>query len=372
MNKIILNEVADFGQSIWLDNITRSMIEEGRLENLVDLGLRGMTSNPTIFDKAVAASDVYNKQISDLSSNNMRTFNIYDEITVKDVQDAADIFRSVYEKTRGLDGYVSLEINPKLAYNVKQTIEEGKRLHAKVARPNVMFKVPSTEEGFKAIEELTALGINVNITLIFSLNQYQSTASSYMKGIKRLIDSGKSPEDVHSVASVFVSRVDTAVDKKLEEKEAVRSLRGKAAVANAKTIYKEFIDTVSSDQFKQLQDKGANIQRLLWGSTSTKNPAYSDIKYVTELMGKNTVNTVPDRTLEAFLDHGKAEEALTENTEDAPDIIKSLKQLDIDIDQVCRKLLKDGVLAFEESFESLLKTIEKRSKQLCKDRTKSL
>ncbi len=375
MTKTVLHELCETGQSIWLDNINRSMIESGRLKELINLGLRGMTSNPTIFDKAISTSTDYDEEILQLSNSDKTTFQIYDDLTIKDIQDAADLFLPTYEETHGLDGYVSLEINPHLAFNTNETIEEGKRLHQKVNRPNVMFKVPSTEEGFGAVEELISSGINVNITLIFSLEQYIKTAQAYMRGIKLLLENNGDPRSVHSVASVFVSRVDTYVDKLLEEKESqeneesikskLNSMRGKAAVANSRLIYKKYTDILSCEEFKTLWEKGANIQRVLWGSTSAKNPAYSDIKYVTELIGKNTVNTVPDSTLDAFLDHGEIREVLGADVYDAQEVIGNLNKFGIDINTVCAKLLNDGVTSFEESFDSLLNSIEAKSKNLC-------
>ncbi|UCG90902.1 MAG: transaldolase [candidate division WOR-3 bacterium] len=369
-----MQELADFGQSIWLDYISRSLIETGRLKKMIAQGLRGMTSNPTIFDNAVSASADYDKQIAALKMLNKSTFEIYDELTVKDIQAAADLFRPVYEKTNNIDGHISLEVNPKLAYNIKETIEEAKRLYTKVNRPNVMFKVPSTDEGFAAIEELLAEGININITLIFSVQQYTNTAEAYIKGIERLLQKGGDVSTVCSVSSVFVSRIDTLTDKLIDEKSTressievrtkLEALKGTAAVANSAMIYKKYQDIFSSNRFKPLQEKGANVQRLLWGSTSTKNPAYSDIKYVTELIGKHTINTIPEHTLDAFLDHGVVKETLTGDTTEAQKIIDDLRRIGIDIDDVCKKLLKDGVVAFEKSFDSLLNAIEQKSKRL--------
>jgi len=375
MAKTVMHELCEIGQSIWLDNINRSMIDSGKLKELINQGLRGMTSNPTIFDKAISASTDYDEAISQLSNGDKTTFQIYDDLTVKDIQDAADIFLPVYEESEGLDGYVSLEINPHLAFNTTETIEEGKRLHQKVNRPNVMYKVPATNEGFKAIEEFISSGFNVNVTLIFSLEQYSKTAQAYMNGIKSLLENGGDPRKVRSVASVFVSRIDNTIDALLEEKESKEqeeniknelcSLKGKAAVANSRLIYKEYQGILASEEFKALWEKGANVQRVLWGSTGTKNPAYSDIKYITELIGKNTVNTVPDATLDAFLDHGEAKEILAADAGDAQVIIENLRKFDIDINTVCAKLLADGVVSFEKSFDSLLNSIETKSKNLC-------
>ena len=372
MARIVANELAEFGQSIWLDNINRAMINSGKLKEMLGLGLRGMTSNPTIFDKAISASVNYDEKISELHQQGKSTLEIYDCLTVRDVQEAADILKAVYQETNGLDGYVSLEVNPKLAFDTQRTIEEAKMLHEKVSRSNVMFKVPATKKGFKAIEELTACGINVNATLIFSLEQYAHTAQSYMEGIKRLIENRGDTSKVRSVASVFVSRIDTIVDGLLEEKIAkgkdrqknieLSLLKGKAAVANSGLIYRKYLDIFSSGEFKKLKDKGANIQRVLWGSTSTKGPGYSDIKYVSELIAKGTVNTMPENTWEAFLGHGRVKEALSADIEDAQKVIDGLKDFDIDIAVVCAKLLRDGVAAFQESFESLLHSIEEKAK----------
>lgn len=371
-----IQQLNEFSQSVWLDDIGRSMIETGKLKEMIDLGLRGMTSNPTIFDKAISSGTDYDEKIIELCNEGKSTFEIYDDLTVRDVQDAADIFLSVYKQTNGLDGYVSLEINPKLAYKTEETIEEGRRLYKKVNRPNVMFKVPSTLQGFKAIEELITLGINVNVTLIFSLEQYINTANAYIRGIKRLLQNKGHAKRVCSVASVFVSRIDTYVDNLLdglltkekseERKNLILSLKGKAAVANSHLIYKEYSQIFSLDEFRQLQEKGVFVQRLLWGSTSTKNPNYSDIKYVTELMGKNTVNTMPLATFNAFLDHGRVKTTLTPDASDSQKIILTLRELGIDINEVCNQLLRDGVLAFEKSFDSLWSSIEKKTKAICR------
>ena len=374
MPKTTISELAQFGQSIWLDNINRNMLDSGQLKNMIEQGLLGMTSNPTIFEKAISSSVDYDTKIEELCHRGKSTFEIYDDLTVGDIQDAADMFLPVYQSTKGLDGYVSLEINPKLAYKTKETIEEGKRLYDKVNRSNVMFKVPATTEGFPAIEEFLACGININITLIFSLQQYINTAAAYARGVKRFIKSGGDASKVRSVASVFISRIDTAVDKMLDsllvkasssQEEKINSLKGKAAVANTQLIYGRFLEISSSSEFEKLKHKGANIQRVLWGSTSTKNPAYSDTKYVTELIGKNSVNTVPFATFEAFLDHGQINEALTSDISWAEDVVLGLREVTIDIDEVCGKLLREGVISFENSFISLLQTIGSKQEKIC-------
>lgn len=369
MSDSTVKRLAEFGQSVWLDNISRSLIESGQLQEMIVLGVRGVTSNPTIFDKAISDSSDYDEKIRKLHEGGKSTFEIYDDLTVRDIQDAADMFRPVYEKTNGLDGYVSLEINPELAYRTQETIEEGRRLHKKVDRPNLMFKVPATEQGFEAVEVLIGEGININITLIFSLGQYIKTAQAYLGGLNRLLANRGDKNRVASVASVFVSRVDTAADKMIDEaiaeqndveaKRELESLKGKAAVANAHLIYSKHLELFSNEPFRSLVQEGAGVQRVLWGSTGTKNPAYSDIKYVTELIAKNTVNTLPDKTLGAFLDHGVVKEALTGAAEQARKTVDILKGYGIDVDTICAKLLEDGAAAFTKSFQSLLATIEK-------------
>jgi transaldolase len=363
-----IRELNEFGQSVWLDNINRSMIRTGKLKQMIELGLCGMTSNPTIFDKAISSSTDYDERIIELCEAGKSTFEIYDDLSIRDVQDALDAFLPIYRESNGLDGYVSLEINPRLAYKTEETIKEGKRLYQKVNRPNVMFKVPATRQGFKAMEELVASAININSTLIFSLEQYINTANAYIRGIKRILQDKDDVSRVRSVASVFVSRIDTSVDNLLEQKKktSLVSLKGKAAVSNSGLIYQKYLEIFSSADFKQLQKQGANEQRVLWGSTSTKNPDYSDIKYVSELIAKNTVNTMPEQTLYAFLDHGKVKQALTSDASEAQKIITTLKNLGIDINDICAQLLKDGVLAFEKSFDSLLNSLEKKKNIVCK------
>jgi transaldolase len=360
-----IEQLGELRQSIWFDYISRSLLTSGRLDELIRLGVTGMTSNPTIFDQAINSGSDYDAQIRELKKAGQSVFEIYDDITIKDIQAAADIFKPIYERTTGLDGYVSLEINPQLAYQTRETIEEGKRLAKKVNRPNVMFKVPATEAGYEAITALLAQGINVNVTLIFSLEQYEKTAAAYLAGIKKLLKNKGAARQVRSVASVFVSRIDTAVDALLDKlsgtKEAT-SLKGKAATANANLIYCAYARIFAGDEFKELEKKGASMQRVLWGSTGTKNPAYSDIKYVAELIGRDTVNTVPEKTLEAFLDHGVVKETCSADAGAAQGIIDALQKLGIDINDICAQLLTDGVVAFERSFLSLLAAIEKKAK----------
>jgi transaldolase/transaldolase/glucose-6-phosphate isomerase len=366
MSKTTIKQLGEVGQSVWFDYISRSLLKSGRLKELIGLGITGMTSNPTIFDKAINSGSDYDDQIRELHEKGKSLFEIYDDITVTDIQDAADLFGPIFDKTKGLDGYVSLEINPKLAYNTQKTIEEGRRLAAKVNRPNVMFKVPATDAGYEAIAALLAEGINVNVTLIFSLEQYKKTAAAYLEGIKRLLQSKGDARSIRSVASVFVSRIDTAADKLLDQlqEEDAASLKGKGAVANSNMIYREYAEIFSGDVFKDMEKQGASVQRVLWGSTGTKNPAYNDIKYMTELIARDTVNTVPENTLEAFLDHGVARETLTADADEAQGIVDDLQGLGININDVCAKLLEDGVVAFEQSFDSLLNAIEKKTQSM--------
>ncbi len=360
MSKTTLHQLSDLGQSAWLDYIDRPLLETGKLQKLIVQGLAGMTSNPSIFNAAISNSADYDKKIAQLKAAGKSTFEIYDELTIKDIQDACDIFKPTFDATDRLDGYVSLEINPQIANNSEASIIEGKRLFIRVDRPNVMIKVPATEAGFPVIEELIASEMNVNVTLIFSLEQYVKTAEAYMRGLKRLDECDGDMDEVRSVASVFVSRVDTMIDTMLTDK----SLQGQAAVANCKIIYEKFKELFSSKEFKLLAQGGANIQRVLWGSTSTKNPDYSDIKYVSELIVKDTVNTIPEPTLNAFLDHGKTAEALTGSVDDAKDFLEQLKGHGIDIDSVCAKLLSEGVVAFDKAFVALSEAIDKKAAQL--------
>ncbi|MDE2009041.1 MAG: transaldolase [Candidatus Omnitrophica bacterium] len=358
-----LHEIARLGQSVWIDNISRSMIVGGQLRALIDKGLRGQTSNPTIFKQAISQSSDYDAEIERLAQAGKSTFEIYDELTIKDVQDAADLFGGVYEATQGLDGYVSLEINPQLGNEFEAQLKEGRRLWQALNRPNVMIKVPATKNGLHVVQGLIAHGINVNVTLIFSAEQYQQVVWAYLKGLDLLAKNGGETGRVRSVASVFVSRVDTSVDKKLDEKKDA-GLRGQAALANAAIIYHKFQNSFNGDEFKALKRQGAHLQRVLWASTGTKDPQYSDIKYVTGLMGPDTVNTMPDKTLEAVLDHGTALGCLPASVAAAQRTIGQLRMKGVDIGMVCNQLLDDGLAAFEKSFEELTVCLEEKQARL--------
>ncbi|VAX35096.1 Transaldolase [hydrothermal vent metagenome] len=373
MSNSTIQQLADYGQSIWLDYISRSLLETDKLKNLIKDGLRGMTSNPSIFNQAIGSSNDYDEKISQLKSEGKSTFEIYDALTIQDIQDATDIFKGVYESTNALDGYVSLEINPQLANDAQVSIKEGLRLYKEVNRPNVMIKVPATSEGYPVIEELTAQGINVNATLIFSLAQYEQTVLAYLRGLKRLAQTTDDLSKVHSVASVFISRIDAAVDKLIEDEVAkdaddshkarLLTLCGRAAVANSRIIFEKSKEMFSSQEFQDLITKKANIQRVLWASTGTKNPDYSDVKYVTELIASPTVNTLPAKTLMAFLDHGEVKGAFDYDFSEAQECIDALAMAGIDVDQVCQQLLEAGVVAFEKAFEELFDSIVKKAEQ---------
>ena len=353
-----LKELEALGQSIWLDYIRRDLITSGRLKKMIEQdGLRGMTSNPAIFDKAISESHDYDDLIDSLS-NKKSLPEIYDALTIRDIQDAADTFRSLYDRLAGHDGYVSLEVNPHLAHDTKGTVAEARRLWSTVKRPNVLIKVPATLEGVPAISELIGEGINVNVTLLFGLPRYREVAEAYIKGLEILDSKGKLLENVASVASFFLSRIDVLLDPILE-KMGAKELVGEVAIASAKLAYPIYKEIFSSERFKKLESKGARPQRLLWASTSTKNPAYSDVKYVEPLIGPNTVNTIPLETFEAYKDHGKPELRLEKNVDKAKKVFETLASIGINIDVVTEELVVEGVDKFNKPFDHLMESIEK-------------
>lgn len=356
----VLNDLARIGESIWLDNINRKLLETGELKKMISEGLLGMTSNPTIFDKAISGSPDYDARIR--KSAGKDTFTIYDELTVKDVREALDHFKVVYEDSKGRDGFVSLEVDPRLADDTAATIKEARRLWNEVNRPNLMLKVPATTAGFPAIRTLIGEGKNVNATLIFSLGQYVEAAQAFIAGLTDHFNEGGDISHVASVASVFVSRIDSAIDKLIDKRDdaELKKIRGRAAVANSKQIYEKSREIFAGTKWEALASRGARAQRVLWASTGTKDPAYSDIKYVEELVGRNVVNTIPDNTYAALLDHGKVQITLADFAA-AHRVISDLKQHNIDVDQVCAELLTDGVKAFEKSFTALLAAIESKA-----------
>jgi transaldolase len=363
------------GQAIWLDFIDRPMLRNGDLERRIrDDALTGMTSNPTIFEKALAEGNAYDDQIRS-AAGDFTAMELFELIATTDVRDACDLFRGTHERTNGADGFVSIEVSPSAANNANATISEATRLWATVDRPNVMVKVPGTVEGAVAVRRLTANGINVNITLLFAIEAHKSVIDAYMAGLEDRVQSGKDISKIHSVASFFVSRVDTEVDKRLDaaiakspaNQETLKSLRGRAAIANAKLAYRLFQSEISSPRWKALASKGATVQRPLWASTSTKNPAYRDVMYVEQLIGPDTVNTMPPQTIAAFRDHGIVARTVDADVDEAQRMIDTLERNGISMRDVTDKLLSDGLASFQKSFDTLLAGLEKKTKALGKE-----
>jgi len=363
MNYNNLQKIKTFGQSIWLDYIRRDMIVSGELRRLInDDGIRGMTSNPSIFEKAIAESDIYDRDIRDLVLKKKDIKEIYETISQRDVQKAADEFRSLYNKTNCTDGYVSLEVNPHLAHDTKGTIDEARRLWAKLNRPNVLIKVPATTEGLPAIRQLISEGINVNVTLLFGLTRYRQVIKAYITGIKDRIGQGKPVKNIASVASFFLSRIDALIDPMEAEFLALggekahfaTKIRGQVAISSAKIAYNIYKETFESEQFIKL---GALPQKLLWASTRPKNPEYSDIKYIEALIGPNTINTITLETLEAYRDHGEPAPQLEVDIKQAFWVMSELPEVGINIKKIIRKLEKDGIIKFIKSFDNLMEAL---------------
>lgn len=365
-------EVQEYGQSLWLDYIHRAEIENGELQRRIhEEGILGVTSNPAIFQKAIGDSSTYDDAMSQMLELDVNT--VYERLAISDIQKAADLFRPIYDKTNKRDGYVSLEVSPLLAHDTEATLTEAKRLFAEVDRPNLMVKIPGTSEGIPAIEDAIAAGININVTLLFSVKNYEEVAEAFIRGLERRLEAGEAIDSVASVASFFLSRIDSAVDRILENNMRVaqvhgnttriaanRKLLGQAAIANAKLAYRSFQLMFRGERWKKLADAGAMVQRPLWASTSTKNPAYSDTRYIDELIGSDTVNTTPPKTLAAFIDHGKVDETISRETHGfmPPDeVMDKLAELGIDIEQVTHRLQVDGVDAFIDAFETLLEQV---------------
>jgi len=369
MNSI--KEAQHLGQDIWLDYIQRGLISSGEFRRYIEQGISGVTSNPTIFEKAITGNSDYDESLLTLVRENKDKGEIYEALVLQDIGAAADMLRPVYEDSKGEHGYVSLEVNPKLAYDTDGTIEEGLRLFAALNRPNIMIKVPATVEGVPAIRCLVAEGINVNVTLLFSLDSYQQSADAYIAGLEELIQKNVDITRVASVASLFISRIDTAVDMLLDEhiqqgQGRLMSLRGGAGVATAKLLNQAYKNTFGSERFARLKARGARAQRPLWASTSTKNPAYSDLLYVEPLIGPNTVNTMPPETIKVFLKHGKVRDTLEEDLPEARRIFVDLETAGINMESVTVMLLDKGVRAFIDSFDKLLVGITEKSGLLTK------
>jgi len=367
MNENPLKKLESLDQSIWLDYIRCDLIANGGLLHLIDEdGLRGMTSNPAIFEKAIAESTLYDAEIQKMALKGKNVKEIYEAISQKDVQSAADVFRPLYEKTDGKDGYVSLEVNPHLAHDTEGTIKEGRRLWVALNRPNVLIKVPATREGLPAIRQLISEGINVNVTLLFALPRYKQVAEAYISGITDRINQGKPITNIASVASFFLSRIDAVVDPKEsdfiasggEQAHFATKIRGQVAISSAKIAYKIYNEVFENEQFTKL---GASPQRLLWASTSPKDPTYSDVKYIEALIGPNTVNTIPLETLEAYRDHGNPSSLLETDLEQASWVLSELSEMDIDLKSITENLESDGVDKFIQAFDKLMESLKKKS-----------
>ena len=364
-----VQETQKLGQSVWYDNIRRGLLVSGELQRLIDMGVTGLTSNPTIFEKAISDSTDYDDALIALAREGKSISEIYETLAIEDIRRATDLLSPVYDRTDGADGYASLEVSPALAHDTEATVAEAKRLFATLDRPNLMIKVPATPEGIPAVQQLIGEGININVTLIFSVDTYKQVMEAYISGLEELARSGGEINKVASVASFFVSRVDTAVDNQLEEhishgRDDLKPLLGKAAIANAKVAYQEFKRVFGGDRFDALRSRGARLQRPLWGSTGTKNPAYSDVLYVESLIGPDTVNTMPPATLTTFLEQGVADVTLERDISEAQDALQKLEGAGIGMEQVTSKLLADGVKAFAGSFDTLMANIGDKKARL--------
>jgi transaldolase len=355
-------DLLELGQSIWLDYLRRGMIHSGELAGLIAAGLRGMTSNPTIFEQGIAGDDDYDETISRMASSDRSDAGVFETLAVEDVQSAADLFRPVYDQTDGGDGFVSIEVSPELARDTGGSIAAAERLWQEVNRPNAMIKIPGTAEGWPAIERCLDAGININITLLFSVQHYLAVAEAYMAALEARIARGEPIDRVASVASFFVSRVDTEVDQRLGkiDKPEAKGLAGTIGIANARLAYAEFERIRAGDRWRRLAAKGAKVQRPLWASTGTKNPAYSDVLYLDALIGPDTINTVPPETLSRFDDHGTVAPTLTGHEEDARERMERLARLGVDFDDVTRALEDEGIEKFSKSYAALLAAIGRK------------
>lgn len=361
------------GQSVWYDNISREVLNNGALAGLIGAGeVQGVTSNPSIFEKAIAGSDAYDAEIRALRAAGKDRVGVYEGLAVDDIRRGADLLKPVFDRTEGKDGYISLEVAPDLAYDAARTVADALRLHERVGRPNLMVKIPATEPGWKAIEECTARGLCINVTMMFALRHYDGVAEAYMRGLERWRAGGGDVRGVHSVASVFVSRFDVLVDKLLEEKiaagsgdvAALRALLGKAALANARLTYQRFVRTFSGPRWGALAAAGANVQRPLWASTSTKNPAYRDVLYAEQLIGPDTVDTMPPQTIDAFRDHGVVERTVDSGVADAERTVHQLAAVGIDLEEIGERLQREGIKLFADAFTKMLDGLEQKGRSL--------
>ena len=359
-----------YGQSPWMDYIRRDLLTSGQLQKYIDSdGLRGMTSNPAIFEKAITGSKLYDEILTSPDAKKLDANGIFEKIAIRDVQDACDLFKPVYAESKGRDGYVSLEVSPYLGFDTQASLGEARRLWKAVNRPNIMIKIPGTPEGLPAIRQALEDGININITLLFAQSAYEQVAEAFLSALEARAAKGQDISHIASVASFFVSRIDTLVDSQIDEKlkttteagqkELLESLRGKVAIANAKLTYKKYQELFGGPRWKALAAKGAQTQRLLWASTSTKNPKYRDVMYVEELIGADTVDTIPPATFDAFRDHGRLRPSLTENVESAAKTMADLAKVGISMKEVTDKLMIDGVKLFSDAFKTLLEAVSK-------------
>jgi transaldolase len=357
-----LERLSDLGQSVWVDYLSRESVRGGHLQELIaDYSVVGATSNPTIFEKAMSSGDAYDEQLHELASADVEQ--TFWALAEQDIKDACDLFRPVWEDGGGRDGYVSLEVDPRLAYDTMRTYREAIRIHKSVERPNLMVKIPATKPGLAAIEDVIAKGRSINVTLIFSLERYAEVAESYIRGIERLVAEGGDPGKVASVASFFVSRIDTEADRRLDEMKAPE-LKGKLAIANARLAYAHYLEAFSGPRWEYLVGKGASPQRVLWASTSTKNPTYPDTLYVDELLGPDTVNTMPEETIKAYQDHGSPRQRLQSELPEAHSLMEALARAGVDYDDVTATLEREGVEKFSESFEQLLQSLHAKQESL--------
>ncbi len=371
--------IKDFGQSIWMDNLKRDLIQSGELKEMIEThGIRGLTSNPAIFEKAIAGNKIYDADIEAGIRAGKSVQDIYESLIFEDIRNACDIFKPIYEETDGLDGYVSIEVPPAAAHDTQISIDEARRYYREIGRENVMIKIPGTVEGLRAVEQVISEGINVNITLLFSIDSYIETAWAYIRGLEARAAKGEDISKLASVASFFLSRIDTKIDDKIDqrletigsddlgEEARLQQVKGKVAIANAKVAYQKYKEIIQSDRWKALSAKGANSQRLLWASTSTKNPNYNDVMYVNELVGPNTVNTLPPATIEACADHCDIANRIENDVDKAYQLIESLKDPDINInlDQVMDELLVEAIEKFVQPFDSLITSLEEKVNHL--------
>jgi transaldolase len=362
-----LHRLSEHGQSVWVDSLSREWLEDGTLERLIrEDAVVGVTSNPTIFQKAMSEGGWYDDQLREVLKEESDPKEVFIRLAVEDIARACDLLRPIWDEGAGKDGYVSLEVDPELAYEREATIEQAMRFHEWLERPNLFVKIPATEPGLGAIEECIARGRSINVTLIFSLQRHAEVIEAYLRGLERLVESGGDPSRVASVASFFVSRVDTETDKRLDAigtPEAL-ALRGKLAIANAKLAYRQWKESFSGSRWDALRDKGASSQRCLWASTSTKNPEYRDVMYVEELIGPETVNTMPKETIEAFQDHGEVALTLEQGVDEARALFRKLGEIGVDYEDVTDTLEREGVEKFAESFDDLIKGIQEKRAQL--------